>query len=184
MSDRETARLNQLISLHPTNVAYRRRLLSYYYSCKRFAEALAEADKILEIEPSQYYHHIGRALCLQALGHTELALEEYQNILLINPEESFSCEAIGDIYREQGRTEEARRYWERAFQIRETYLLADGRDLSQSPIVIQLQRKLGTAPDDPYLFLTQEQEHFLRLRNRGTPSFAVFQRRRRSNRTP
>ena len=115
---------------------------------------------ILEIEPDQYHHRYGRALCLQALGHTELALKEYQKILLLDPEESFSCEAIGDIYREQGRLEEAHRYWQRALQIREAYLLADGADLSQSQIVIQLQRKLGTVPDGPDLFLANEQEHF------------------------
>ena len=179
VSSRQFRQLCQLIALNPTDIRYRSRLMSYYYRQDQFAEALAEVDKLLEIAPNRHHLLTFRALCLQAQGHPELALEEYEKLLLIDPESSSAYEGMGDVHSEEGRTDEAHQYWQRALQIREHQLKDESAARSKYGMITQLQRKLGFFSEGGDPPLTPEQRHNLVMRNRSDKSPMVRRRSRR-----
>lgn len=93
----------------------------------QFAQALAEYNKALEIDPQNADVYFNRASVYQKQGNTQAALADYKKIIEINPNFSQPHVALGQIYEDEGRPDKALAEYSKALELNPNYGAAYSR---------------------------------------------------------
>jgi tetratricopeptide (TPR) repeat protein len=94
----------------------------------RYSDAVAEYRKAIALNPNapELHFHLGRAILLQS--HSPEALQqasaEFRSELKVSPEDSASEFQLGQIAQAQGKTADAKSYFERAVSLSPTFVQA------------------------------------------------------------
>lgn len=81
---------------------------------RRFAEALALYERVLALDPTNYWAHLGRPLCHKSLGDVAGAIAAYEAGLTARPDEPQLLNDFGLVLHAQGERRRAQRLFEQA----------------------------------------------------------------------
>lgn len=97
------------------------RILTSLGNCHRklksFEKGIPYFEKVLEVEPQNFYALFGLADCYRGLNQPEKSLEYWQRILEFDPRNKVILTRAGDAYRQLGRLAEAQDFYNRALNI-------------------------------------------------------------------
>ncbi len=77
-----------------------------YAWTKQFPKAFADQEKAIALDPT-YVTYTGRAMDLMEAGALDLALKDLDEALKLKPDYTYGLSTRGDIYRKQGRFDDA-----------------------------------------------------------------------------
>ena len=77
--------LDRLITARPEYAEAWNRRATLHYLAKRYAKALADIDKVLELEPRHFGALAGRGMIYEAMDKPDEALAAYREALTMNP---------------------------------------------------------------------------------------------------
>ena len=83
--DTSETMLNELIGTYPDYTEALNKRAMLLYNLKRYDEAMADIDKVLDIEPRHFGALSGKAAIYQAQGKTTLAAEALRDAIAVNP---------------------------------------------------------------------------------------------------
>lgn len=140
--------LNKILSLEPDNRAARMQKLEYAIERNSYPEIIAECDTAIMYHPDMLELYYFRGLSCFFLGHKEEAVETYrQGVEKCAPETSSNFisdvyAAMGDIYHDMGKNDEAMQAYEASLSYNSTnivvlnnyayYLALENRDLDRA----------------------------------------------------
>jgi len=97
------------------------RILTSLGNCHRklktFEKGIPYFEKVLEVEPQNFYALFGLADCYRGLNDPEKSLAYWKRILEFDPRNKVIMTRVGDALRQMGRYEEAQEYYHRALNI-------------------------------------------------------------------
>ena len=101
--------------LYPEDIWALERLLSYYlYTSNEIDKAISSAQRILEIDPSQYVYLQVLGRMYKQSGNYEQALKYYRQYAGYFPEDVESFSAIGNVYKNMGDFDKAKEFYDKA----------------------------------------------------------------------
>src|SRR5262249_24092525 len=95
-------------------------LRGYYIHMWRMGDARHQFEASLRIFPNDMLAQEGLAVCYQAGGEMDKAIEQYQNVLRLSIDNAVRATAfanLGSIYRTQGKYAQARQNYDSALQV-------------------------------------------------------------------
>lgn len=98
---------NQLLTAEPENAQY----YNYRGVCKfqlRFAKAVLDFNKAIELDPNNPYHYACRAYIKDKTGDTEGAVDDYQKAFDLDPADAITLNNLGLAEQKLGHTKSAR----------------------------------------------------------------------------
>src|SRR5262249_44018299 len=79
-----------------------------YQSMERHAEALADFDRAIELDPNYEWAIASRGETYQSMGRYADAQADYEEAIRLDPSDGWTIYLLAQLWRQQGREEEAR----------------------------------------------------------------------------
>ena len=98
-----------MVELDPLSLLNQAAAARPYYNARRYAEALAQADRALEIDSTFSRAHYWRGMAFEQMARPADAIKEFQQAIQGADSIPLYEAALGHAYAEAGQTEEARR---------------------------------------------------------------------------
>ena len=90
---------------------------SAYIMQARYAEAVADLDRAIQLLPHEAHFYTNRGICYRHLGHPDLALADYAKAIEINPQRPESYTNRGALYLSQKDFEKAEADFAKALEL-------------------------------------------------------------------
>ncbi|MCL6583857.1 MAG: sulfatase-like hydrolase/transferase [bacterium] len=120
-SDKAIAEYQMDIRLHPTGaVASYNNLGGIYLKQSRYQEAKEQFEKLLQLKPdltTQIVAHTNLAIACEMLGQLDMAHQEYQRSLDLDPTYLPGLMGLGNIFLKTNHPEQAIQAWQKALEI-------------------------------------------------------------------
>jgi tetratricopeptide (TPR) repeat protein len=105
---------NQYVTANPNRAQAHFMYGSALATSKKYDAALAEFQKVLQLEPKSMMAYVRLAQLHQVMGQSDAALDSYQKALALQPTSSLVNTAIGDVYLGKGDLKSAGKYFQAA----------------------------------------------------------------------
>ena len=112
------ANWTEAIANNPTNTDYLyTRARAYQNHNKDFAKAIADYNKIVELEPNKPRHYMARGFAYERENLFEMAITNYSELIQLNPTNSDGYLGRAGAYFHDGQYKEARKDFDRGIQL-------------------------------------------------------------------
>lgn len=125
----------------------------------KMAEAIAEFQKAVDLDPKYAAAHLNLAYAYDRHGQVDMAMVQYQKVIDLQPQNLFAHNNLGVLYDKQGRYQEAIEAFERALQIdpSDATALQNLENAKKSRGIVeereerfaQARKEVEPRPDDP-----------------------------------
>ncbi len=115
--EKQLAILKMWAELYPDAIAPHEALIGFYWRKYQPDKIISEYERILELDPEQYYCIAEIGYLHQSKGEYETALKYYEQSAEIFPDKYESFTAIGDLYKTMGDYSQAKSFYEKAIAI-------------------------------------------------------------------
>jgi tetratricopeptide (TPR) repeat protein/tRNA A-37 threonylcarbamoyl transferase component Bud32/TolB-like protein len=109
--------IQMMVELYPDDIQARTILASVRRGRNERELAIAQYNKILEIDPSRTEFLQSTAALYQQMGEFDRAIDIFESYLEMHPNEADAYQALGSAYETQGKYDEARANYEKALVI-------------------------------------------------------------------
>lgn len=122
------------IELNPNYVEGRSHYSFFLVQMGRLQESLAQSKKVLELEPLSVRYNRTLAIRFFQTRQYDLAIEQFQKTLELDPNDSSTHELLGNVFEQKGMQKEAVVEWSRALRL-----------TGDNDLAVNLEHDYGTA---------------------------------------
>ena len=112
--------INQALNLDSIDLSYMARKADIYYEMGNVNSAIAEWDKVLNLQPEYGYGYYRRGWYKELARDMDGAIEDLSMAIVLEPDYSYAYEARGEIYLKQGKRELAEVDFRKVIEIENT----------------------------------------------------------------
>ena len=115
--EKQLAILKMWAELYPDDLVPHEKLINYYWRKYEMDKVISEYERILELDPKQYYCIMEIGYIHQRTGEYETALKYYEEYANLFPDKYESFTVIGNLYKTMGDYIKAKSFFEKALTI-------------------------------------------------------------------